>query len=607
MKHDDKERANEASTSEGVSRSERSGSFHHSATSSRKSTASDDTSSSFLRRTEVDAQKAMNEISYQLSKLTNESPRTVTGRLQVRGSRIQKEDSIDSLTKLSAARIRSERRLVKSSSRTDDKFSAKPQTVPQMYTAAMAHDWVNVACRTITHPSEARFVHAVDGTTLLHLAVVSRASYADCVSLHGQSIRKIWQDCKLPANLELIHALVKLNPNVLKRRCKRLGYTPLIYALMQPRIDNYGKETEDLIRLLVECGEDSLRIPTTIGLSPFEAYITSYSQVHGTLLFTTTKDEDEAKKTTNILNFLLQYYANVRQEKQNQVDSVDIGSLLEVLYESNSSSLLHAAECSSISSSRNNTLAMSELNGWWVWQWLLVLLRHSMNQEESRHFSPTHAAAALENGCPLPMLMLLMRAFPIQVRIPCPTTNTNRYVLHYVCCWGGIEPSPDDAINYSRKQMAISATLREFPAAAAVTEGEGRTALCLALRHRTLWRGGVSKLYKAFPGALHIADPQTGLYPFMTAATAAPQMQDVASSRSITYKDYSQIETIFELLRAAPEVLSNRLDDENNNEETESFLEFRRAAEQQSLSQILQHWPVVGEQQQSPFQIDSEI
>ena len=192
------------------------------------------------------------------------------------------------------------------------------------------------------------------------------------------------------------------------------------------------------------------------------------------------------------------------------------------------------------------------------------------------------------------------------MKSPCPMSDTNRFVLHSVCCWGGREPRNDDAVNFSRKQMAISNILREYPAAAATTDAQERTPLCLALEHRTSWNGGVSKLYKAFPGAVNIQDQQTGLYPFMTAAAASPQNgyaplveSAVAKSEKVVdpQKDLLKLRTIFELLRASPEVLFECL---GNNDETDSWLEFRRAAQQQSLTNILQHFPAPG----LPFQSD---
>jgi hypothetical protein len=88
----------------------------------------------------------------------------------------------------------------------------------------------------------------------------------------------------------------------------------------------------------------------------------------------------------------------------------------------------------------------------------------------------------------------------------------------------------------------------------------------------------------------------------MTAAEAAPQVSatPVLDSSKDSPKDMLQLWTVFELLRAAPEVLLNCRGEQN--EDTDSWLEFRRAAEQQALGQILlQDWSE--QQQQSLFEV----
>lgn len=555
-------------------------------------------------RLREEAQRTLNTVSYQLANLsqkwsiTDESPSTAKELVRENSNRSRKAEPVDS-----------RKHSISSSSgqsKPPPNLSREHQAVPYMYKAALTYEWEDVVSRTFTYPMEATYVHG-DGSTVLLLAIISRVVYSNCTTIDGQLIRDVWNfSCdKAPAPLDVIGALVNANPEAVKIRCKRLGYTPLTYALLVPRTSDF--EAESLVRLLIESKSDNVFVSTASGRSPLEIHIQSYSQTHGTLHFMTT-NENDAIKSTRMLQILLEPGLNTTQKGECKADSlgcISTSKLLEVLYECNSSAILDALECASISSGRNNSLSMKDLNGWWVWQWMLVLLKYSVADTwtHGSEFSATHAAVSLDNGCPMPLLMLLVRAFPNQARIPCPMTGTNRYALHSVCCWGGKESSNDDPMNYSRKQMAISAMLREYPAATSITDSEERTPLCLALENRTLWNGGVSKLYRAFPGALHVPNPQTGLYPFMTAASAAPQRSGETRSDSSNVKskntasigntkELQQLWTIFGLLRAAPEVIVDCID---NNEDTNSFLEFRRAAEQQSLSQILQDWP-------APFQ-----
>jgi hypothetical protein len=553
-------------------------------------------------RLRVEAQRTLDSVSYELAnlsqkwKITEEPPTIVKESVHQRNHCLKQTQRVDSRKSCSS----SSSRVVEPST---PKISREHQAVPYMYKAALTHEWDDVVSRTVTYPMEATYIHS-DGSTVLHLAVISRAIYANCKSIDGQLIRDIWNfDCnKVPASIDVIRALLNANPEALKVRCKVLGYPPLAYALLVPPNNDF--ETESVVRLLIDPRSDGVLVPTTTGMSPLEVHIQSYSQVHGTLKFS-TRSEAESIKTTSMLRILLE--ADLHSDREYQQGKTDDTSyisksrLLEILYEWNSSAVLDALECASISSGRNNSLSNADLNGWWVWQWMLIILKYSVagTWTQGSEFSATHAAAGLENGCPMPFLMLLGRAFPNQVRIPCPITGTNRYVLHSICCWGGKEPRNDDSVNYSRKQMAMSVILREHPAAASMTDADGRTPLCLAVENRTLWNGGVSKLYRAFPGALHICNPQTGLYPFMTSAAAAPQKDGETCDKSSllktgdmsngTCKELQQLWTIYKLLRAAPEVLVDCLD---NNDDNNSWLEFRRAAEQQSLAQILQHWSI---------------
>ena len=558
--------------------------MRHLTANSRPRNSSEDTRIE-AERLRDEAQRTLNSVSYQLAnlsqkwKITEESPTIVREPIHQNSNRFRETQRVDSRKSCISSTSSSVNKA------STPEISREHQAVPYIYKAALTHEWDDVVSRTVTYPMEATYVHS-DGSTVLLLAVISRAIYANCKSIDGQLIRDIWNfDCnKAPASIDVIRALLNANPEALKVRCKLLGYPPLAYALLMPRVSDF--ETESVVRLLIEPKSDSVLVPTATGMSPLEVHIQSFSQVHGTLQFTTTS-EAESIKTTSMLRILL--------ETDLHSSNLSKAKLLEVLYEWNSSAVLDALECASISSGRSNSLSNADLNGWWVWQWMLVLLKYSVagTWTQGSEFSATHAAAGLENGCPMPLLMLLGRAFPNQVRIPCPMTGTNRYVLHSICCWGGKEPRNEDSVNYSRKQMAMSAVLREHPAAASMTDAEGRTPLCLAIENRTLWNGGVSKLYRAFPGALHISNPQTGLYPFMTAASAAPQRDGELVKSDDTNngsnKDTQQLWTIYKLLRSAPQVLVDCLD---NNEDSNSWLEFRRAAEQQSLVHILQDWSI---------------
>ena len=313
---------------------------------------------------------SLDMVSYQLSKLSakwstaGKSPRTDT--LQILSGNHCMDEGLQLTRKMAEAHQSSN--------------STKPREsqAPEMYKAALMYDWGTAVHQAITKPMEATYIHGADGSTVLHLAIILQASYASCTTTDGQSIRDLWNECKAPAPLKAIRMLLHANLNALKLRCNKLGYMPLVYALLASR--DADNEAEKLVQLLIECGRDSLSIPTTEGLSPLEVHIKSFSQVHGSLQFS-IDEEVKVRRSTNILHLLLEAdpcWTCRESPSQTEGDHFLLqGWPLEVLYECNALALLDAVNCASISSGRDNSLSMSDLNGWWVWHWLNLMLKHS--------------------------------------------------------------------------------------------------------------------------------------------------------------------------------------------------------------------------------------
>ena len=97
-----------------------------------------------------------------------------------------------------------------------------------------------------------------------------------------------------------------------------------------------------------------------------------------------------------------------------------------------------------------------------------------------------HAVAQVKD-CPLPFLMLAMRAYPNQVRAP--DAFTGNLPLHTVAGWETSDPS-----SISRKSMALSALVSEYPQATKVKNKSGKTPMSLALETGTSWDNGVRRL-----------------------------------------------------------------------------------------------------------------
>eukprot|EP00540_Astrosyne_radiata_P022918 CAMPEP_0116853536 /NCGR_PEP_ID=MMETSP0418-20121206/17973_1 /TAXON_ID=1158023 /ORGANISM="Astrosyne radiata, Strain 13vi08-1A" /LENGTH=770 /DNA_ID=CAMNT_0004485961 /DNA_START=208 /DNA_END=2517 /DNA_ORIENTATION=- len=116
----------------------------------------------------------------------------------------------------------------------------KSGPIPEMYQAALDNRWSQVASRCGTHAAEARYVHKSDGTTALHLAIISRARHAGCYAVTSefehQKVRDLWDQgtSDSPAPLSVIRALVSAGPSAARQRCLKMGYTPLAYACLVP-------------------------------------------------------------------------------------------------------------------------------------------------------------------------------------------------------------------------------------------------------------------------------------------------------------------------------------------------------------------------------------
>jgi len=201
-----------------------------------------------------------------------------------------------------------------------------------------------------------------------------------------------------------------------------------------------------------------------------------------------------------------------------------------------------------------------------------ILLLKYLHHKRGSKFQAVHSASS-SPGCPLPLLMLAVRAFPNQIREADEHSGNGNLPLHMVASWG-IPPSRReekedaraqgryvaslDPIAQRTKAMVLSELLTEYPDAARVRNKRGKTALALLCEAGGAWyNGGVRRMVRAYPEALNMRDRKTGLMPFMAAAAACRGDESKPGSR----KDLGVLTTIFELLRAEPRALrpSNRI------------------------------------------------
>jgi hypothetical protein len=454
---------------------------------------------------------------------------------------------------------------------------------PELYKLVQGMSWAKVVKRLEDFPCEASYVSS-DGTTALHLVVMSRVGY----SIDAKQVRQ------QEAPLSLVELFLRSYPDAAKVVCKINSYTPLAYACLVSGEDCYLEESDTMVRLFLKYCPESTSVLTAGGLSPVDVHIVSYSQAMAA-------KEGEGENLSGSFNdavVLRTLLENNPALAEVRISRDKVGGPIEILYRCNSQAFLklvahyemknerspdrHKAKAADTDDKSKSVIA--QISQWWVWRWTVLILKYSTlpHKKKGARFLALQAAAGLV-GCPLPVLMLALSAFPDQIKVTDEMHGKDGNLpLHSVCSWPCEQDSlSSDPVISSRKGMAISALLQRYPNAAFVCNRHHETPLDLAIASGTTWDGGVRKLVRAYPAAVSIRNANTGLYPFMTAAAAEAlqstenyQAPPSSTKRSLmTYlknmakKDLQAVRTIYGLLRADPEVLEREDEDDGSNDQ----------------------------------------
>jgi hypothetical protein len=484
-----------------------------------------------------------------------------------------------------------------------------PSEQTSLYEFACRCDWASVHTELQLNPRDAKNV-GKDGTTALHLAVMSRANPA---------MRDGHPDAL--ASLELIEQLILAAPEAAIIRCKVKRYTPLCYACLVTDFDFEMDDAADMIRLLMKHAPHSAFVFTDEGFSALDVHIISYSRLHQEKreIYTST-----GRTSTVVLRTLLEENPSLAAPR---LYGNRIRGPVELLYRCNLHNFKEASgeeivSCSkAIEKSKRNShcSVASSLSGFWAWKWTLILLKstwklHENEADEITPFMAVHAAAQL-NGCPLAILSLAVDGFPQQVEKRSPLRGQYNLPLHEVCNWATDDLNVcGDSVVHKRKAKAIELLLHEFPKAARMSNNESATPLQLAIETCTPWDKGLEDLVHAFPKALVIprslanysddsplakavafheddlgsvgSDEEEwaenaleaceGLYPFLIAGILShvperryksPTLDMNEDSkkeyeRQLRDKDLESLRAIYGLLRAKPEALALFVEDE---------------------------------------------
>jgi hypothetical protein len=469
-----------------------------------------------------------------------------------------------------------------------------------LYECATKCDWDRVLHECRKYPRDAQYVCPRDGTTALHLAVISRAN-------------PLMRDDELEnykaAPLKVIDELLGACPEAAIMRCSIKKYSPLTYACL---VSDRGYDMEDgaeMVGIILNHAPESAYVFTDDGFSALDIHILSYSRYH--------EEKQEiftgVRTSSVVIKALLTEkpeLANPRSYKHK------VRGPLELLYRCNKSEFDDAMQTEigngdpirkEKMKQRCASVGTGVLADWWAFKWSLLLLKFSFQDKKKSDapFSAVQAAARIV-GCPLPILALVVHTFPEQVLDRDPRDDIYNLPLHEVCSWRcDAEIVSGDPFVIRRKTKAIRCLLSVNRDAARMTNNIGETPLQLAIESCTPWDGGLEDLVRACPKGLRFPrklrdlpdedgyafstpnhtsalsvlsddsshyDPVAaieGMYPFLLAAV----MSHVPMSRrkpppflycdetpdehehNLAQKDLESVRSIFGLLRANPDIL----------------------------------------------------
>lgn len=492
-----------------------------------------------------------------------------------------------------------------------------PITGKVLYECARRCEWDRIATECSENPWTAKYVCDQEGTTVLHLAVISRTNPL----MRDGAVGGL-----LPAPLSLIEQLMIASPEAAITRCTAKRYTPLSYASLVVDNEYDMDDSASMIQIILKHNPHSALIFTDDGFSAIDVHIISYSRLHQEKaeVYSST-----GRSSTVVLCALLDANPSLALARSygNRVRGP-----VELLYRCNLNEFKEASGADIAQSNKHRSRAkvhkssvVSTLSDWWAWKWALLLLKVSSILEEDDDddlapFSAVHAAAHLV-GCPIPLLSLAIDAFPELARTRNPRKGLNNCALHEVCSW----VTDDLVVNgdpfvVKRKRKAIAMLLEAFPKAARMTNSQGETPLQLAIETCTSW-DSLDKLIKAFPKTLTIPrnlehlddesplfkavayhnddvgsvgsdeeewdteaiDAVEGMYPFMVAGVLShiPERRNYTETllcteqdrrdnkKNLENKNIESLRSIYGLLRAQPNALALFIEDERKRQEEE--------------------------------------
>lgn len=373
--------------------------------------------------------------------------------------------------------------------------SSSPPTLFRLLSAERP-DWGAVVAQLRDSPEDALHVDETTSQTALHLALAPHS--LGCDGDKGATPNSSGEPRR-----GVVKTLLALHPEATARRCRDRGYTPLALACRSTRTLPTMQEDAKLVKMLIMANHRPINIACDQGLTPLLIHIRSVSMLMFQEEARTTLGGDaggQSSPSTAILDVLARYSSQAQLEQA-----------IEELYQCNTLATMNLLANEEAIARRDRLRfgldeprPSSTLAGHWIWEWLLVLLRHASNRfgnssntisgrprassSSNNDFYPLHVASQIR-GCPPPFLLLTIRAYPHDVQTA--LDSTTNLPAHQIAMWttgdGGSGPSSSahnatattNSSTLCRRSMCQTALDSEHPPSMHAKNSLGKTPLDL--------------------------------------------------------------------------------------------------------------------------------
>lgn len=361
---------------------------------------------------------------------------------------------------------------------------------------------------------DSQYVDPDTNLTPLHLAVMAKTD----------SMRNDFR-------IGVIRSLLQSNLTATEVCCHEHGFTPLMYACLVLEGESFLLESLELnvpvVKLLMEYNPRAFQLRSPRGYSALDLHILTMSRwwqqdtsrsststtitMHHDLLRRTKSATVNGNKKSGtrcvcvLLNALVENDLGIALMKS--LDLLLACNTLEVMeyvaqeeaqafmrrLKDRRQQRRHPNVALPIPAGSSRT-TFSTLQGFWVWEFLLAILRaehqHTfVDVKPVPPFNALHMASQIDDF-PLPFLILCIRMYPSQVRTS--SVVKSDLPLHSIASW---QVRCESQI--ARKSMALTQLLAEHPTASQRRNDDGKTPLSLAIETGTAWNSGIRRLTAA--------------------------------------------------------------------------------------------------------------